>query len=503
MATPAKVISPEKQYELRVQLDQNLLGIIRNCKKLEAERDKKDGGAKALTYLKVAEVLKHDYYNSVNDVCISRSASKKIQDESTYHELAQLLEEHNELTAKIEKQKAFLDEVTIPSSIQWTQRVQRGEKTLEALENKLDTVVKQYGLLTTCNHKLHSEIDHMLIERMNFNKLWYGYIENLSKGKKVLMDVLEQATLSYNNRDEYVAKLNALRAFAVDDLRRHTQEMSLLQKRLDNDRQLNEFMGFKEQYRNMMYLLEKKTKKRNEQRMLTQNNINHYKSLLDQIQTFSGTHCDSNSAEFVSKYTSIETANMSTFNLINDLHREIEFQNNDLVYLQNAAAKYDLENINKSLLQIYNGITALFKICKCSKAPFLQLLGENNRVNDYNVLLHIQVLEEAIDQYLCKAYYTEKSPGKTKVTETIIDEDITPLPKHSIEVICPINPCPLCVDREMVTDVIDSLQFVHSKDAVKEQLTERLMLPDGLDRLHNVSACNLPKSREIIQKRFQ
>lgn len=55
----------------------------------------------------------------------------------------------------------------------------------------------------------------------------------------------------------------------------------------------------------------------------------------------------------------------------------------------------------------------------------------------------------------------------------------------------------------MVSDVIDDLQYVHHKDHIQKELKERLRLEDGLDRLHNVSLCNLPKSREIIQKRYQ
>lgn len=54
----------------------------------------------------------------------------------------------------------------------------------------------------------------------------------------------------------------------------------------------------------------------------------------------------------------------------------------------------------------------------------------------------------------------------------------------------------------MVSDVIDDLQYVLHKNEIQGKLKDRLRLEDGLDRLHNVSLCNLPKSREIIQKRY-
>lgn len=59
------------------------------------------------------------------------------------------------------------------------------------------------------------------------------------------------------------------------------------------------------------------------------------------------------------------------------------------------------------------------------------------------------------------------------------------------------------MDRELVSDVIDVLQFVQTRREVKSKLEVRLRLPDASERLHNVSACHLPKSREIIQRRYQ
>lgn len=92
---------------------------------------------------------------------------------------------------------------------------------------------------------------------------------------------------------------------------------------------------------------------------------------------------------------------------------------------------------------------------------------------------------------------------------------------HPLEKIAESNPCPLynwfffsggirfllvrfrCVEHEMVSDVIDVLQKVITRKEVKIKLRHRLALPDGAARVHNVSNCHLPKSREIIQRRYQ
>lgn len=60
-----------------------------------------------------------------------------------------------------------------------------------------------------------------------------------------------------------------------------------------------------------------------------------------------------------------------------------------------------------------------------------------------------------------------------------------------------------CVEHEQVSDVIDTLQHALNREEIQNKLQERLELPDGLERLHNVFACHLPESRQIIQRRYQ
>lgn len=60
-----------------------------------------------------------------------------------------------------------------------------------------------------------------------------------------------------------------------------------------------------------------------------------------------------------------------------------------------------------------------------------------------------------------------------------------------------------CVEHEQVSDVIDDLQFAYTKAEIQEKLQRKMELNQLDDKLHNVSACHLPKSRQIIQKRYQ
>lgn len=125
---------------------------------------------------------------------------------------------------------------------QYIARVHEGENTLAGLENKLDTIIKQFCTILTENRKLREEIEHLLLERSpklmrygntvlrqfsvlrtHFNKMWEKFISNLNKGKKFMLDLIEQATIAYDQRDEWCSKLQALRMRGHTDLILHTQ----------------------------------------------------------------------------------------------------------------------------------------------------------------------------------------------------------------------------------------------------------------------------------------
>lgn len=54
--------------------------------------------------------------------------------------------------------------------------------------------------LLTSNHKLREKIDHYLKERTSFNQLFQELNSKLVSGKKIIMDLMEQTTLAYDQR---------------------------------------------------------------------------------------------------------------------------------------------------------------------------------------------------------------------------------------------------------------------------------------------------------------
>lgn len=93
----------------------------------------------------------------------------------------------------------------------------------------------------------------------------------------------------------------------------------------------------------------------------------------------------------------------------------------------------------------------------------MELLGENTKINDYNVLLYLEVLEQAISELIMNVYYRQKSQvrewclptasdvllmlyfqtKKDKVQISLIKEDGMARPINLLHNIVPTNPCPL------------------------------------------------------------
>lgn len=116
--------------------------------------------------------------------------------------------------------------------------------------------------------------------RSDFNKIWDKLINNLSVGKKFMLDLIEQATIAYDQREEWVSKLQILRQKAHNDLLAHIQEMRILQRKRDNDGKLQEFFAVKGQKRIMKDLEEAEKRKRQQAKDNMEKKLDRYLNML-------------------------------------------------------------------------------------------------------------------------------------------------------------------------------------------------------------------------------
>ncbi|KAF5286949.1 hypothetical protein FQR65_LT12408 [Abscondita terminalis] len=497
-------------------------------------------------------------YNVLSDLASAAGPAQRKLNHKLTDSLSNLIAENDELTGLINKKNTYDFEInneivkirkriyeikkkTI-SDNQYAQRLAYAQQTLKGLENKLELANKTYCTIMTESRELREEIRVMMSERIGFNKLWFKYIVNLSHGKKILIDIVEQATIAYNDRDTWVHNLEALREWSYSNFRGQRREMLSNKREVDRDYELALFMVSKGQKRLLTDLHRKKLEKKQRARERMTELLDSHKQILEQIKNFTDIDVEVDKNKFFYHFCSVEEKNMSRFYYINNLRTN----NNDLVttilgirvqieeerqlheereaeqaakleklleQLKSVTIKADVANVRlkkntKTLSRLYKGIMKLINLSKCDTQPFMQLLGSKVEINQYNAMMFYRMLENTVDELILGVNYKEtrdlmsKKP-KINPEKYLITQNMFPRQLYRIDQIIETSPCPLCIERDLVRNLVDTLQFVQTKEEVKKHLAKRLKLPDAFEKLHNVSACTLPSSRAIIQRRYQ
>ncbi|XP_044260794.1 outer dynein arm protein 1-like [Tribolium madens] len=546
-----KVSDEEKTYQTQQHLEKELNALARQYLVLDRDctHSQFSRGSSLIKGDKVIRIFQKEHVNILTDLMRAAAPGRTREDEKLFDELSKLMDENRFYTIQVNEHKVYLREIEAEIKVfqksvhqlreqqtsdkQCEERVWHAIKTVEALENKLETQMKQFGKLCSKNKELRYEIDHLLWQRRIFINQWQSLIDKLSDGKKIMLDLIEQATIAYNQREEWCNKLQILRTKAHHDLRHNIQEMRDIRRKYDHSMKLSEFFQIKGQRRVMKDLEAREREKRHRLYEILNEKVTKYHYMLNDIQNFCR---EKNLKNIARNFAKQEEFNLSKFKFVIETIQEMESVNDTLGFLyldiderfalhterdnqqkiklleleasleetRNAASESqeklnETETLFRGLLQ---GISSLFQLCKCVKDPLFRLLGNNTTVQFYNVGLYAQILETRVQEMLITAGYRDKN-RKTGDKKRIIDDKTVNNKIYDIDQIVKTTPCSLCVEHEMVSDVMDVLQHVLSRNEAKVKLSQRMQLPGGTVRLHRISHCQLPKARQIMQKRYE
>lgn len=99
----------------------------------------------------------------------------------------------------------------VNSDAQLQEIAESQNKEIEMLENRLEVATKRFNSVISQNGQFRKEIDSLLKERGQFTMLWNKLIGQLNSGKQIINDLIEQATIAFNQRDEELNKIQGLR----------------------------------------------------------------------------------------------------------------------------------------------------------------------------------------------------------------------------------------------------------------------------------------------------
>ncbi|XP_050085533.1 coiled-coil domain-containing protein 63 [Anopheles aquasalis] len=320
----------------------------------------------------------------------------------------------------------------------YNETIAKAQQSVKKLENRLDVVNKRAGAVMAENAQLRQTIDHMLTERATFNIMWEKLVNRLNEGKRYMIDLIEQATAAYDTREELCTKLQILKDKGQSDKLAHIQEMRELQRKLDHDAKLQEFLGIKGQRRANAELEERESQKRKKMLEHLEHQYQEYEQIMTRIMNFSG---EDDIDRLVAKFIKKEEENFALFNYVNELSHEVETLTESVQLLQDNITEQIAINESKEhsqddnidalrmaeqeckeaadaaqeiklkwdlkLDELLRMAERIYKLLMCDEAPILNLLNNERRVTLNNAKLFLGIIERRVLGIISNVTYIE------------------------------------------------------------------------------------------------
>ncbi|KAJ3398516.1 hypothetical protein CcCBS67573_g06792 [Chytriomyces confervae] len=244
----------------------------------------------------------------------------------------------------IDQQRAQLGGVNAAS-----QNSEAIAKQIRVLENRLDKALVKFNKSLAVNKRLRATIDNLRRERLVFDNIYRKFEKELLEQKKQMAEVIEMSNSAYEARDEAQAKIIVLREKADKEYQAYIQEIKELDRALEQDRKLKEFMATKvaDRTEGLNHDGTSSRKRNGANEVLVENNdvsesLDTYEKAFAEIRKVTGTH---DIGELVQRFKAVEDQNFSLFNYVNEINNEIEKMAEEIVLVQRAMDALKVEMV--------------------------------------------------------------------------------------------------------------------------------------------------------------
>ncbi|XP_073513870.1 outer dynein arm-docking complex subunit 1 isoform X1 [Phyllobates terribilis] len=451
----SSIRSDNSDMDLEGMADSELAKLQRMFRLKEGQRQATTIGKQEQIRRQLAEMhtLERERDELLKDLRISESRSNQSRDQDHQGKLHSLLEQKNDLDEQLASEKqtiADLDqEIKSWEKKLYNQRKQvRGssgsaklnthtQKNVKVMENRLDRASTKFNLQLSKNSKMREEIDILRIERSRFDQLYKRLEKELLQTRKEIGFVIDESSAAHDARDEAQTKMLQMKEKAEKDLNQHTAEIKELQRVIDHDRRLKEFMGTKTQERSISeeVLDARRRREKEEQERKkkdpTEDTIETFEQAFQQIQSVTG---EDNLDILVNRFIEVEDRNFALFNYVNEQNNEIERLTEQITeikreieefkaqgvrleqehrsILKNIEGKQEeavkqaddyqlqLKGVMKILDQLKSGIDSLFKKINCDRSVLDEMLGSSSSIREANIMQYLGLIEQKTNELL-------------------------------------------------------------------------------------------------------
>ncbi|XP_072934764.1 coiled-coil domain-containing protein 63-like [Epargyreus clarus] len=374
---------------------------------------------------------------------LTNSTSNLLENARTRDKLIALLKEHERCSTEVKEHRGTINELNfllkqVQKEIKGLRSKGTGSEKQEhannltnqsiisQLENRLNTAMKKFNTVISENYRMRLQIDRLLRDRQFFNTIWKSQVKRLMDGKAQILELVEQAIGTYDQREEWCAKLDALKEKAAIDYRKHCLEVRELQRQLDHSMKLEQFLRTKGTVR-LTAADARAEAKRLELQEMEIRTYNNYVNILDAIREYTG---EDDVDRLIQEFTRREEENYALFNYINEVNTELKNLSDNVRMLRSSIeeehAKHQaklykqqdsIESLRHTLEEkraateslratcersqrartvLLQQLQALALSSECDSLPLLKLLGKSFDINPTNARLYIKSLEKKV-----------------------------------------------------------------------------------------------------------
>ncbi|XP_069803742.1 outer dynein arm-docking complex subunit 1 isoform X1 [Dendropsophus ebraccatus] len=451
----SSIRSDSSDMDLEGMADSELAKLQRMYRLKEGQRQATTIGKQEQIRRQLAEMrqLERERDELLKDLRISESRRNQSRDQDHQEKLQGLLEQKDELHEQLISEKQTIADLDQEIK-SWEKKISdqrkqvRGssgsakqntqtQKNVKVMENRLDRALTKFNLQLAKNSKMREEIDILRIERSRFDQLYKRLEKELLQTRKEIGSVIDESSAAYDARDEAQTKMLQMRERAEKDLNQHTAEIKELQRVIDHDRRLKEFMGTKTQERSISeeVLDARRRREKEEQerkkRDPTEDTMETYEQAFQQIQSVTG---EDNLDILVNRFIEVEDRNFALFNYVNEQNNEIErltehiteikreieefkaqgvrLEQEHRSILKNIEGKQEeavrqadgyqqqLKGVMKILDQLKSGIDSLFKKINCDRSVLDEMLGSSSSIREANIMQYLGLIEQKTNELL-------------------------------------------------------------------------------------------------------
>uniref|UniRef100_A0A182YES7 ODAD1 central coiled coil region domain-containing protein n=1 Tax=Anopheles stephensi TaxID=30069 RepID=A0A182YES7_ANOST len=430
----------------------------------------------------------------------------------------------NELMSQIKRVNSELDSATkaVPSDFVYGEALEKARSELAAIESRLHNARTLEGKLHADNRKRRSEIENMLVERKLYNQQWQQYVAELNRNRKFLLDMIERATLAFNQGEDLCYRIDSLKAQETRDKRARVQEMIEVERQIVGTRHINAFLRTKGYQRGVAELDARLVRKRNLFKAAHREKIDRFGAIISSTMEYLQLDAIQDVLLEIEKQQDKYTALFRYMNITNaqieeanGIARDLEKDSERLHEGEKRKRLSDEKTLKQDLQQVRSAqklsdelreeirrqqdalevklatVEQALSVVGFDRATILQLMAattssDRSRLTDESLMNALSAIERKVLQLV-----------HMSAEGTVVEEDAP------INTLYGSQQCAECAEGQDVNQHDERIVLPQEHPKLVENVRKRVNAPEMQYRLHTLSQCKLPRSRMLVNKRYQ